>query len=68
MAQKTVKRTKTPAKARARTRKAKAKKVANVRFVCKDCNSKGKGGYFTAADEKGVKCPHCKSTNVKSLG
>jgi rubrerythrin len=69
MAQKTVKRpktAKTPAKPRAR--KGKKKKVANVRFVCRDCNASGKGGYFTGADEKGMKCPHCGSANVKLLG
>jgi len=80
MAQKTVKKLKTPAKAKApvkakspkaTSRKVKAKKatkVANARFVCRDCNSSGKGGYFTAAGEKGAKCPHCSSTNVKLLG
>ncbi len=51
-----------------RTRKAKAKKVSNARFVCKDCNANDKGGYFTAPNEKGVKCPHCSSTSVKLLG
>ena len=74
MAQKTIKRAGAPAKpkakapAKAKSRKAKAKKVANARFVCRDCNSSGKGGYFTAPGEKGTKCPHCGSVNVRLLG
>ncbi len=58
---------KKPATAR-RTRKPKEKKIVSARFVCKECNAGGKGGYFTAPNEDGVKCPHCSSSGVKLLG
>ncbi len=61
-------RPKAKAPSKAKGRKAKAKKVVFARFVCRDCNSSGKGGYFNADSEKGTKCPYCSSTSVKLLG
>ncbi len=43
--------------------------MAKIRYVCLDCNKKGKGGYFSVeASEEEVKCPYCGSTKVKRLG
>ncbi len=56
------------ARSKAKRRKAKPKKIILARFVCTDCNSDGKGGYFTAASEKSMKCPYCSSSSVKLLG
>ncbi len=46
--------------------------MARLRFQCRDCAKKGKGGFFTVKDKnvnaENVKCPYCGSSNVKLLG
>jgi len=46
--------------------------MARLRFQCRDCAKKGKGGFFTVKDKnvntENVKCPYCGSSNVRLLG
>lgn len=43
--------------------------MGRVRYQCRDCAKRGKGGYFSLPEafEGEVKCPYCGSKNVKKL-
>ena len=41
--------------------------MTKVRYVCRDCNRRRGGGYFSLEEDKEPICPYCGSKNVKRL-